>query len=175
MKTQRILVVALTSGMGAVAAPALANSGHFGPLDELVVTAGQLLLEQPAGLDQALDRMTGVMARVNSRGESVVRVRGAEERQTAVFIDGAPAAVPWDGRLDLGVLPVGLIGRVEVVKGAAPIEYGTNAVSAGGPASPARANCSARRLAGSSPTPTSSRRPPGSATWCWTGAAKSCR
>ena len=26
-------------------------------------------------------------------------------------------------------LPVGLIGRVEVVKGAAPIEYGTNAVA----------------------------------------------
>jgi iron complex outermembrane receptor protein len=145
MKNHRVLA-ALMAGAGAIGAgPALANSGHLATLDELVVTAPptlarvlppsevvdaeQLLLEQPAGLDQALDQMTGVMVRVNSRGESVVRVRGAEERQTAVFIDGAPAAVPWDGRLDLGVLPVGLIGRVEVVKGAAPIEFGTNAVS----------------------------------------------
>lgn len=146
MSILRILNAALAVGLSAIAAgPAMANSEHFAPLDELVVTApptlnrvappsevidaAQLLMGQPAGLDQALDQMTGVMVRINSRGESVVRVRGAEERQTAVFIDGAPAAVPWDGRLDLGLLPVGLIGRVEVIKGAAPIEYGTNAVS----------------------------------------------
>lgn len=93
------------------------------------LTSEQLLVRQPSGLDDVLDSLPGVAVRVNSRGESVARVRGAEERQTQVFLDGAPLAVPWDGRVDLGLLPVGLIGRVEVVKGAAPIEYGTNTVA----------------------------------------------
>jgi len=65
--------------------------------------------------------------RTNSRGEAIVRVRGSEERQTQVFLEGAPLAVPWDGRVDLGVLPAALFGEVRVVKGAAPIEYGPNA------------------------------------------------
>ena len=56
-------------------------------------------------------------------------MRGSEERQTAVFLDGAPLVVPWDGRIDLGLIPAGLIGRIEIRKGAVPIEYGTNAVA----------------------------------------------
>ena len=82
----------------------------------------------PAAIADLFRSVTGVSLRVNSRGESVVRVRGAEERQTTVFLDGAPLATPWDGRVDLALLPTGLIGSVGIVKGASPIEYGTNAV-----------------------------------------------
>jgi iron complex outermembrane recepter protein len=91
--------------------------------------AEQLLETQPFNLAESLRGLSGVSIRVNSRGESIARVRGAEERQTAVFLDGAPFNVPWDGRIDLGVLPAGLIGNVTVIKGASPIEYGANAVS----------------------------------------------
>lgn len=84
---------------------------------------------QPASAADALRDLTGVSVRTNSRGETVARVRGAEERQTLVFLDGAPLAVPWDGRADLGVIPAGLIGSVTVAKGATPIEYGPNAVA----------------------------------------------
>ncbi len=82
----------------------------------------------PAAIADLFRAVSGVSLRVNSRGEAVVRVRGAEERQTTVFLDGAPLATPWDGRVDLALLPAGLIGSVEVVKGASPIEYGANAV-----------------------------------------------
>jgi iron complex outermembrane recepter protein len=91
--------------------------------------AEQLLETQPFNLAESLRGLSGVSIRVNSRGESIARVRGAEERQTAVFLDGAPFNVPWDGRIDLGVLPAGLIGNITVIKGASPIEYGANAVS----------------------------------------------
>jgi iron complex outermembrane recepter protein len=91
--------------------------------------AEQLLETQPFNLGESLRGLSGVSIRVNSRGETIARVRGAEERQTAVFLDGAPFNVPWDGRIDLGVLPAGLIGNITVIKGAAPIEYGANAVS----------------------------------------------
>jgi iron complex outermembrane receptor protein len=66
--------------------------------------------------------------RTNSRGETVVRIRGSEERQVQVFLDGAPLSVPWDGRADLGILPAGMIGSVSITPSAAPIEYGPNAV-----------------------------------------------
>lgn len=88
-----------------------------------------LLERQPRAVAEALRGLAGVSARTNSRGETVARVRGSEERQTQVFLDGAPLAVPWDGRADIGIIPAGLIGSIRVIKGAAPIEFGTNTVA----------------------------------------------
>jgi iron complex outermembrane recepter protein len=88
-----------------------------------------LLARQPRSAAEALKGLPGVSTRTNSRGETVARVRGSEERQTQVFLDGAPLAVPWDGRVDLGVIPAGLVGNVRATKGAVPIEYGANAVA----------------------------------------------
>ena len=82
-----------------------------------------LLERQPRAVAEALRGLAGVSARTNSRGETVARVRGSEERQTQVFLDGAPLAVPWDGRADIGIIPAGLIGSIRVIKGAAPIEF----------------------------------------------------
>jgi len=66
--------------------------------------------------------------RFNSRGESVLRLRGSNERQAAIFLDGASLNIPWDGRVDLGLLPVGMIDHINISKGAVPIEYGSNAM-----------------------------------------------
>jgi iron complex outermembrane receptor protein len=88
-----------------------------------------LSARQPRTAADAVEQLPGVSVRTNSRGETIARVRGSEERQTQVFLDGAPLAVPWDGRADIGVLPVGLIGTVRATKGAVPIEFGVNAVA----------------------------------------------
>jgi iron complex outermembrane receptor protein len=95
----------------------------------VAIGEGALLARQPRSAAEALEGLPGVSTRTNSRGETVARVRGSEERQTQVFLDGAPLAVAWDGRVDLGVIPAGLIGMVTATKGAIPIEYGTNAVA----------------------------------------------
>lgn len=109
-----------------VTAPA--QAGRVLP-PQTVVTQDELVDRQPRSLADVLRGVAGVTVRANSRGETVARIRGAEERQTQVFLDGAPLAVPWDGRVDLGLLPAGLIGDVRITKGAAPIEYGTNTVA----------------------------------------------
>ena len=96
---------------------------------ETAISAEELTRRQPPTVGDALRGVPGVSARTNSRGETTARVRGAEERQTQVFLDGAPLAVPWDGRADVGIFPSTLFGEIRVVKGAAPIEYGTNAVA----------------------------------------------
>ncbi len=128
-----------------LAASSIAHAQSQGSIEEIVITASRgesrvsspafvldneaIVERQPVVVADIFRNFTGVSMRTNSRGESVVRVRGAEERQTLVFLDGAPLATPWDGRTDLALLPAGLIDRIEITRGAAPIEYGANAVA----------------------------------------------
>ena len=125
--------------------PALTQGQNSGSIEEVILTAPRgptrasrptlvldhenLQVRQPVAVADIFRTVTGVFVRTNSHGQSVIRIRGAEERQTPVFLDGAPFATPWDGRADLALLPAGLIDRIEVTRGLAPIEYGANAVA----------------------------------------------
>jgi len=95
-----------------------------------VVEIGTTEIESraPVTLTELLTGLPSLGIRINSRGEAVLRLRGSEERQTAIFLDGAPLSVPWDGRVDLSALPAGIVDSVQVRPSAAPIEYGPNAV-----------------------------------------------
>lgn len=80
--------------------------------------------------DEVLRRLPSLYVPTNSRGESIAFVRGAAERQVAIFYDGAAINVPWDNRLDLSMVPSALIGSAQVA--AAPLAplYGVNALGA---------------------------------------------
>ncbi|MEH3107850.1 MAG: TonB-dependent receptor [Sphingomonas fennica] len=80
--------------------------------------------------DEIVRRLPSTYVPVNSRGEAIAFVRNAAERQVALFYDGAAINVPWDNRLDLAMLPAGLVGRAQVA--AAPLAplYGVNALGA---------------------------------------------
>ena len=62
----------------------------------------------------------------NSRGETLLYLRNAGERQVAAFLDGALLNVPWDNRVDLSLIPASMIAGVSVVQGVPPVEYGAN-------------------------------------------------
>ncbi|ARA92162.1 hypothetical protein AWN76_002560 [Rhodothermaceae bacterium RA] len=62
----------------------------------------------------------------NSRGETLVYLRSAGERQVALYFDGALLNVPWDNRVDLSLVPASVIGGMTVVKGAPSVAYGPN-------------------------------------------------
>jgi iron complex outermembrane receptor protein len=64
--------------------------------------------------------------RTNSRGESMLFLRGAGERQLGLFFDGVPLNVAWDNRFDLSMLPIDIIGKMDVNRNANSILYGTN-------------------------------------------------
>lgn len=64
--------------------------------------------------------------RTNSRGESMLFVRGAGERQLGLFFDGMYMNIPWDNRLDLTFVPSDIIGNIRVNKSANSILYGPN-------------------------------------------------
>jgi iron complex outermembrane receptor protein len=64
--------------------------------------------------------------RTNSRGEAMLFLRGAGERQLGLFFDGVPMNLPWDNRFDLSMLPVGIIGNIFVNQNANSIMFGPN-------------------------------------------------
>lgn len=64
--------------------------------------------------------------RYNSRGESMLFLRGAGERQLGLFFDGVQMNIPWDNRFDLTFIPADVIGRISVNKNAGSVLYGPN-------------------------------------------------
>ena len=90
------------------------------------VTAATLEQSTASSASQLARLLPSAHVPTNSRGESLLYFRGAGERQTAIFLDGALLNVPWDNRLDLALIPAGLIGGITIAKGAPAIEYGAN-------------------------------------------------
>lgn len=77
-------------------------------------------------IDGALRRIAGLHLQTNSRGETLAYLRGAGERQMAVYFDGALLNVPWDNRIDLSLVPAEVVGEIMVSKGVPSVLYGTN-------------------------------------------------
>lgn len=77
-------------------------------------------------VSRALERLPAFGTGSDMRGERVLTMRGFDQRQIAVFIDGVPAAIPYDGQLDLDKIPVDMVARIAVVKGASSMLYGPN-------------------------------------------------
>ncbi|MDA3844088.1 MAG: TonB-dependent receptor [Candidatus Kapabacteria bacterium] len=62
----------------------------------------------------------------NSRGETLLYLRGAGERQLGLFLDGVLLNIPWDNRADLSLIPTDIICKMNVNKGMSSVLYGAN-------------------------------------------------
>jgi iron complex outermembrane receptor protein len=94
----------------------------------LALTIGETEIDRsrPVDLGDALERLTGLSLSTNSRGERLLSVRGRSERESAFVLAGVPLRDPWDGRLDLNLLPAGAIGALDLRP------YGSPAYGSGG-------------------------------------------
>jgi iron complex outermembrane receptor protein len=80
-------------------------------------------------LEQVLRTMPLVAVRTNSRGEVQPALRGAEDRQIAVLVDGVPITLAWDHRTDLSVVPVSAARNVTLHRGLSSLLLGPNALA----------------------------------------------
>lgn len=78
-------------------------------------------------LSDALARAPSASLQTNSRGETLVFFRGAGERQTALYFNGASLNVPWDNRLDVSLLPTRAVAQISTTPGVSSVLYGANA------------------------------------------------
>lgn len=79
------------------------------------ISLSDLKLYIPSGLIQT-----------NSRGETMLFLRGAGERQLGLFFDGVEMNIPWDNRMDLSLIPTDIIGNIKINYGSNSILYGSN-------------------------------------------------
>jgi len=70
----------------------------------------------------------GAHVQTNSRGQTLLYFRNAGDRQTAQFFDGALLNIPWDNRVDVSLIPAGVVESITVAKGTVPVRYGTNTI-----------------------------------------------
>jgi iron complex outermembrane receptor protein len=137
------------------AVPHVAEAGQAGPdvttLPEIVVTATKTekKVEDAPGsvtvidqedlkrqhiqtVDDALNSLSGMFVK-RTKGlmdaTASVRLRGfSGDEYTLILLDGQPLNDAYTGGLDWGLLPVGNIERIEVIRGAASALYGGNAM-----------------------------------------------
>ncbi len=77
---------------------------------------------------EAVQTTPGGYISMGSRNEMVVHMRGIEQRQIAVLLDGVPIYVPFDGLVDLGQMPVDAVEKITVTQGNASVLYGPNSL-----------------------------------------------
>ncbi len=75
---------------------------------------------------EALELIPGMDVQTGGKGDSYVTLRGFDQRDIKVLIDGVPATQAYDGSLDLSQIPVDAIARIKVIKGASSVLYGPN-------------------------------------------------
>lgn len=86
-----------------------------------------LFLPSPT-LAEVLREMPLIRVRRNSRGEVQPSLRGMEEREIAVLLDGVPVTLGWDNRTDLSVVPLTAAREVRLVRGLSSVLAGPNAL-----------------------------------------------
>ncbi len=79
---------------------------------------------------EAIREIPGVRVQsLGTRGESSsIRIRGASNDEALVLLDGVRINDPFDGDTNLGLFPVELIDRIEVLRGSQAVLYGGRAI-----------------------------------------------
>jgi iron complex outermembrane recepter protein len=76
----------------------------------------------------AMEHIPGVYFSRTSRNESTFRLRGFEQRQVSVFLDGVPVSLPYDGLVDVAQFVGEDLERVRVSHGFSSLLYGANSL-----------------------------------------------
>lgn len=90
------------------------------------VRLDSLMVGPAPTLEQVLREMPLIQIRSNSRGEVQPALRGSEDRQIAVLVDGVPLSLGWDHRTDLSVIPLTAAGNVTLLRGLSSVLHGPN-------------------------------------------------
>ncbi len=97
----------------------------------LATTVTEVSMEEIAAkgattVADALEFLPGVFVQSGGKGDAHVSIRGFEQRQVKILIDGVPARENYFGTVDLSMLPADMISKITITKGASSVLYGSN-------------------------------------------------
>ncbi len=142
-----IIFFALLSSAVSPEATASAQSLNSGQSEEIVVTA--TLSETPVSkvpaavevisrkeinesgattLSDVLTEAQSITLEPSNGRISAARMRGLNSRNTLVLVDGMRMYSGFQGLLDMGEIPAGMIERIEIIRGSGSALYGSDAV-----------------------------------------------
>ncbi|GAB6145939.1 TonB-dependent receptor plug domain-containing protein [Desulfocicer niacini] len=140
-KISYLLVLYLTTTVAFAADTQSENSQVFS-LGEVVVTGEkttvnlattvtevsmeEIVAKGATTVGQALEFLPGVFVQSGGKGDVHVSIRGFEQRQVKILIDGVPARENYFGTVDLSMLPANAISKITITKGASSVLYGSN-------------------------------------------------
>jgi len=107
-----------------VARPVLTTGGA----SAIILELDSLGALPASSMEEVLRAMPLIVVRQNSRGESQPTLRGSEERQIGVFLDGVPITIGWDHRSDMSIVPMTGAQSVRVVRGSSSVLHGPNTI-----------------------------------------------
>lgn len=91
-----------------------------------VVTADDIKIQGAQTAADALELVPGIDIQTGNKGQASLKLRGFDQRDVKVLIDGVPAHVSYNGSMDLSQIPVDAIAEIKVIKGASSVLYGSN-------------------------------------------------
>lgn len=100
------------------------SSPHRSIIDEIPKTKINTL--DVTDVSDALVFSSGLYFSKNSKNQTSFKLRGFEQRQITVFLDGIPISLPFDGDIDLSQLGGDDFESIRIIKGHSSILYGAN-------------------------------------------------
>lgn len=76
----------------------------------------------------AVQYSPGIYASVSGKNEAQLSIRGFDQRQISVMIDGAPVYIPYDGSFDLNAIKLSGFNEISISKNTPSILYGPNSM-----------------------------------------------
>ena len=105
---------------------AVRPSTTAGGVSAVVLRLDSIRMRPAPILEDVLRNVPLVQVRANSRGEAQLALRGAEERQIAILLDGVPLTLGWDHRTDLSIVPLTAARSITLIRGLATVLHGPN-------------------------------------------------
>ncbi|PSQ70839.1 MAG: hypothetical protein BRD26_04170 [Bacteroidetes bacterium QH_1_64_81] len=82
--------------------------------------------QDAADVSGLADLVPATHVQTNSRGQTILYFRNAGDRQVGQFFDGALLNIPWDNRVNISLIPAGVVEEMTVTKGVPSVRYGAN-------------------------------------------------
>ena len=93
------------------------------------ITAEDIQATNSKTVAEALTYAPGLRVTTGRKNEPNVSIRGFDQSQALVLLDGVPYYETNDGKLDLNQITTDNVARIEIIKGGASVLYGANALA----------------------------------------------
>ena len=96
-----------------------------------VITAADIEAKEAKTLPDVLRDVPGLIVSTGtSKGNTTVSIRGSDRDQARIYVDGvlinALSGVSTSSSLDISLIPLDHVAKIEIIKGPGPVQYGTD-------------------------------------------------